>query len=107
MKRKLPFLLAGGYVVLVLLSVVPIFVGDDTLSGIFAVILTSPWPALLDRLLPEEAAGTFAGLALIAVGSAINALIIYGISRCAVGWVAARRAGRKWNKRRRGRGISR
>ena len=48
----------------------PIFTGDDPLSGIFAVLLTQPWASLLDNLfsLPDSLT---AGLTLILVGAAL------------------------------------
>jgi hypothetical protein len=78
--RRLPTILTTLYLILVLLAVVPIFTGDDPLSGIFAVLLTAPWAPLLDRLLPLSGSMT-AGLLLVALGAAINAAIIYFVTR--------------------------
>jgi GAF domain-containing protein len=50
--RKIPVILTAIYLGLVLLSIIPIFTGDDPLSGVFAIILTAPWSLLLDDQLP-------------------------------------------------------
>ena len=87
MLQKLPFILTVIYLVLVLLSVIPIFTGDDPLSGIFAIVLTVPWSSLLSNVLPGS--GSIAvGLLVVAVGAAINAAIIYFVSRWLVGLLA-------------------
>ena len=87
MLRKLPIILTVIYLVLVVLSIIPIFTGDDALSGIFAVTLTLPWSPLLSSLLPDS--GSVAvGLLVVAVGAAINAAIIYFVSR----WIVNRLA---------------
>lgn len=39
---KVPTIVVSIYLALVLLASLPIFTGSDPLSGIFAVILTSP-----------------------------------------------------------------
>jgi hypothetical protein len=84
MLRKLPTILTAIYLILVVLSIIPIFTGDDALSGIFAVTLTLPWSPLLSGLLPDS--GSVAvGLLVVAVGAAINAAIIYFVSRWLVG----------------------
>ena len=49
--QKLPLILASLYLVLLVLSVIPIFTGDDALSGIFAVLLTAPWTTFFARLI--------------------------------------------------------
>ena len=59
-------------------------VGDDPLSGVFAAVLTASWSNLLGSLLP---ANLVTGLLVVAVGAAINAAIIYVVSRWLVGWV--------------------
>ncbi len=80
MIRRLPSILTALYLILVLLAIIPIFMGDDPLSGIFAVVLTAPWNSLLDRLLSLSGSMT-AGLLLVVVGAAINAAIIFYITR--------------------------
>ena len=40
--QKLPRILTIVYLALVVLSAIPIFFGDDPISGIFPVILTAP-----------------------------------------------------------------
>jgi hypothetical protein len=87
MLRKLPIILTAIYLILVLLSIIPIFTGDDALSGIFAITLTLPWSPILSSLLPDS--GSMAlGLLVVVVGAAINAAIIYFVSRWLVGLVA-------------------
>lgn len=87
MLSKLPIILTIIYLGLVLLSIIPIFTGDDALSGIFAITLTLPWSAILSSLLPDS--GSVAvGLLAVAVGAAINAAIIYFVARWLVGRLA-------------------
>jgi hypothetical protein len=87
MLRKLPTILTAIYLILVLLSIIPIFTGDDALSGIFAIVLTVPWSSILSSLL--SGSGSVAmGLLVVAVGAAINAAIIYFVSRWLVRLVA-------------------
>jgi hypothetical protein len=87
MLRKLPTILTALYLILVLISIIPIFTGEDALSGIFAIVLTLPWSSILSNLLPVSVSVT-AGLAVVAVGAAINAVIIYFVSRWLVGRLA-------------------
>ncbi|GIK43648.1 MAG: hypothetical protein BroJett011_74810 [Chloroflexota bacterium] len=85
--RKIPVILTLVYLILVLLSIIPIFTGDDALSGIFAIVLTLPWSAILSRLLPGS--GSVAvGLLVVGVGAAINAGLLYTISRWLVNRLA-------------------
>lgn len=87
MLRRLPTILTAIYLILVLLSIIPIFTGGDALSGIFAILLTLPWSALLSNLLPGS--GSVAvGLLVVVVGAAVNAAIIYFVSRWLVRRVA-------------------
>jgi hypothetical protein len=79
MFRKLPTILTVVYLILVLLAIVPIFTGDDALSGIFAVVLTVPWSSILSNLF--ESGSVAVGLLVVAIGAAINAAIIYFGSR--------------------------
>ena len=85
MSRRLPTLITTIYLVLVLLSIIPIFTGDDPLSAIFAVILTQPWVSLFDRLIGLSGNPT-TGLLLVVVGAVINAVIIYYVLR----WLVSR-----------------
>jgi hypothetical protein len=87
MLRKLPTILTVVYLILVLLAIIPIFTGDDALSGIFAIVLTVPWSSILSNLLPGSASMAM-GLLVVAVGAAINAAIIYFVSR----WIVNRLA---------------
>lgn len=84
MSRRLPTIVTTIYLVLVLLSIIPIFTGDDPLSGIFAVVLAQPWVSLFDRLLGVSG-NMDIGLILIVIGAAINAAIIYYVLRWLVG----------------------
>lgn len=88
MSRRLPAIVTTIYLVLVLLSIIPIFTGDDALSGIFAVVLTAPWNSLLDRLLGLSS-NLSTGLLLVIVGAAINAAILYYLLRWLVGRFAS------------------
>ena len=83
--RKLPTILTAIYLILVLLSIIPIFTGADPLSGVFAVVLTAPWSNLLGSLLP---ANLVTGLLVVLIGAAINAAIVYYVSRWLVGRLA-------------------
>ena len=85
MLRKLPTILTAIYLILVVLSIIPIFTGDDALSGIFAIALTVPWSSILSNLLGSGSVAV--GLLVVAVGAAINATIIYFVSRWLVGLV--------------------
>ncbi|MEZ4707571.1 MAG: hypothetical protein R3A44_10210 [Caldilineaceae bacterium] len=84
MSRRLPSIVTTIYLVLVLLSIIPIFTGGDALSGIFAVVLAQPWVSLLDRLFGLSGNMT-TGLILVIIGAAINAAIIYYVLRWLVG----------------------
>lgn len=84
MSRRLPTIVTTIYLVLVVLSSIPIFTGDDPLSGIFAVVLTQPWVSLFNGLFGLS--GNMAsGLILVMVGAIINAGIIYSVLRWLVG----------------------
>jgi hypothetical protein len=85
--RKLPIILPAIYLILVLLSIIPIFIGDDALSGIFAIALTVPWSSLLSSMLPGDGS-VMMGLLVVVIGAAINAAIIYFVSRWLVGKLA-------------------
>lgn len=84
MSRRLPTIVTTIYLVLVLLSIIPIFTGDDPLSGVFAVLLTQPWVSLFDNLFGLPGNLT-TGLILIIIGAIINAAIIYYVLRWLVG----------------------
>jgi len=89
MRNRVPAILAGAYAVLGALSILPIFTGDDPLSGIFAVVLGSPWAQLLSSLFGAAGAsspGVAEGLSLAGIGIAVNAAIVYLASR----WIARR-----------------
>lgn len=84
--KMIPAILTAIYLILVALAVIPIFTDKDALSGIFAVVLTAPWTPLLGGLLPENLSGNLvSGLALVAIGAAINAGILYALARWVVG----------------------
>lgn len=83
--RKVPISLVILYLLLVLLSAIPIFTGGGALSGIFAIVLTVPWSSILGNVLPGN---LVMGVLVVAVGAAINAAIIYFVSR----WLVARLA---------------
>ena len=85
--RKLPMILTAIYLILVVLGIIPIFTGNDALSGILAITLTVPWSPLLSSLLPGDGS-VVVGLLVVVVGAAINAAIIYYVSR----WLVSRLA---------------
>lgn len=91
MSRKLPVILCAAYLALVALATIPVFAGDDALSGIFAVMLAMPWAALIGKVVPGATDGLIGGLVLVGVGAAINAVLIFVITR----WFTGRLAGRK------------
>lgn len=66
-------------------GVVVIFVGDDSLSGVLLVILGIPWTMIitnvLDALAPGLIGGVAIGLTIGTAGCAINAAIIYFVTR--------------------------
>lgn len=84
MSRRLPSIITAIYLVLVLVSMIPIFTGGDALSGIFAVVLTQPWVSLFDNLFGLSGNMT-SGLILVVIGAIINAAIIYYVLRWLVG----------------------
>ncbi|MCB0097152.1 MAG: hypothetical protein KDE50_11540 [Caldilineaceae bacterium] len=87
MSYRLPSIVSTIYLVLVLLSMIPIFTGGDALSGVFAVMLTQPWVSLFDNLFGLS--GNMAtGLILVIIGALINAAIIYYVLRWLVNRVA-------------------
>jgi hypothetical protein len=89
MTRHLPLILTGVYVALFILAVIPIFTGDDALSGIFALLLSAPWSVLLGKLLPGAATGNLVlRLSLTVIGAALNASLIYFLSRWILGRLA-------------------
>ena len=83
-------MLAGIYAALVVLSVVPIFTGNDALNGIFAVVLALPWAKLIssvaDAINPSLSGALIAGVVMVLIGGAINTTIIYFVSR----WIVRR-----------------
>ncbi len=82
MRRHLPLIPTAIYVVLFVLAVIPIFTGNDALSGIFAILLSAPWSSLLGKLLPGTGSGNFVlGVGLTVIGAALNASLIYFLSR--------------------------
>ena len=85
--KKIPNILTTVYLILVVLGAIPIFTGGDALSGIFAVALTAPWNSLLSSLFSAPG-NMIMGLLFVAIGAAINAAIIYYLSR----WIVNRLA---------------
>ena len=82
MARKIPIIVTAIYLILVVLAIIPIFTSDDALAGIFAIVLTEPWSSLFDNFLPDSAFDSITGgLLLVTIGAAINAALLYFISR--------------------------
>lgn len=92
MRSRIPAILAGLYALLGALSFVPVFAGEDALSGILVVLLGLPWTPLLSRVLdtvsPALSGGLAVGVVLGAIGIAVNTVIVYVLSR----WVVSRLA---------------
>lgn len=79
--QKLPHILTSLYVALLVLAVVPVFTGDDALSGIFAVLLTAPWTMIIARLIEPSEGTITTGVAIVGIGGMINAALIFLASR--------------------------
>lgn len=79
--QKLPLILTSLYVALLVLAVIPVFTGDDALSGIFAVLLTAPWTMLFARLIEPSGGTITTGIATVGIGGMINAALIFLVSR--------------------------
>ena len=93
MRNRIPGILAGGFAVLGVLSIVPVFTGDDPMSAVFAVLLGSPWVQLLSAAFGSAGMASpspTAGLGLAGIGIAVNAAIVYLVSR----WLTRRGASR-------------
>jgi hypothetical protein len=83
-RSRIPVILAGAYAVLGVLSILPIFTGEGPLSGIFAVLLGSPWTQLLSSALGTAGMSSpspAAGLGLVGIGIAVNTTLVYLVSR--------------------------
>jgi hypothetical protein len=94
MKRRIPAIVAGGFGVLVGISLALVLLGDDPLTGIYLVILGFPWTflltALADAIDPALLDSGALGVAIGALSGALNAVIIYFIARAAVRVVESR-----------------
>jgi carbon starvation protein CstA len=77
--KNLPYILVVIYLILVVISVIPIFMDREALSGVFAAGLTMPWSSLLGNLM--SGSGKIIGLVIIAVSALINAAIIGAVAR--------------------------
>jgi hypothetical protein len=92
--NRISTILASFYGALVVLSIVPIFTGDDALNGIFAVVLGLPWTIVLSRVAdainPSLANGLAAGIAIALVAGFTNVAIIFVVSR----WIVQKVRGR-------------
>ncbi len=77
------------YLSLVALGVFPLFVGMAPVTGILAVVLTTPWSFLLgiliDTIAPTLLDNIFIGFLLIVIGTVINAELLYMISKRIIG----------------------
>ncbi|GAA4874201.1 hypothetical protein GCM10025788_10920 [Serinicoccus chungangensis] len=91
---RAPMIATPVYLALVLVGLLFILLGDDALSGVFAVILTLPWSAAVTGLMDSamEVDGAVSGSVGVVVGAAINAAIIYGVMRFVTRRRGARRA---------------
>jgi len=95
MSQKIPPVLVAVYLILVLLSTIPVFTGDDPLDAIFLVVLTLPWSFLItplvDAISPLLFDNVILGVLIGLVGAAINAVLLYFISS----WIVNRVKGEK------------
>jgi len=80
-RNKIPIILTIMYVVLVLLSLIPVFTGDDPLDAIFFVMLTFPWSFLMtplvDGISPDLSTNVTIAVVVGLIGAAINAVLFY------------------------------
>lgn len=93
--RRAPVIAVLVYLALVVVAVLLILVSDDSLSGVFAVILTLPWSVAVTSFV--DAAGTdvdgaVSGTIGVVVGAAVKAAIIYAVARLVARRRPARRA---------------
>ena len=95
MSQKIPPVLVAIYLIVVLLSAILIFTGDDPLDAIFLVVLTLPWSFLItplvDAISPSLFENVIIGVLIGLIGAAINAVLLYLISR----WIVNRVKGEK------------
>lgn len=80
-KDKIAFALTVIYVVLVLLSLIPVFTGDDPLDAIFFIMLTFPWSFLMNMLVDNINPALFDNIVIPVitglVAAAVNAVLLY------------------------------
>ena len=85
--NKIPLAVVAIYVLLVLLSIIPVFTGDDPLDAIFLVVLTLPWSFLItplvDAINPSMFDNIIVGVTIGLIGAVINAVLLYKLS----GWI--------------------
>jgi hypothetical protein len=63
-------------------SLVPILIPSHfgSLGGIFAVLLSSPWIQVMDKIIPLQDSTLSQGLTRVLIGGGINAALIYFVS---------------------------
>lgn len=87
--NRLPTWLAGIYLLLFAVALVPIAMGGGALDSIFAVALGIPWTLLLPRLIETIAPTAFdspvVGVTVIVACGLINATLIYVLTQWIVG----------------------
>jgi hypothetical protein len=80
-RSKVPLFGAVVYLALVLLSVIPVFTGDDALDAIFLVVLTLPWSffiaPVVNTINPSSSGSIMIGLAIALIGAAFNMVLLY------------------------------
>jgi hypothetical protein len=81
-KAKAALIIAGLYMLVVFAAFIVMLAtsSDTTMSGIFLVMLTPPWPLALGALqkIFQTDSNLFAGLFLLA-GGAVNSAVLYRI----------------------------
>ena len=82
---RIPVIVVAVYLVLVFLSIVPIFTGDDALDAIFLVVLTLPWSffitPVVDAISPSSSGSIMIGLTIALVGASFNAVLLYLLTK--------------------------
>ena len=82
---RIPVIAVAVYLVLVLLSIIPIFTGDDALDAIFLVMLTLPWSffitPVVDTISPSPSGSIMVGLTMALVGAGLNAVLLYLLTK--------------------------
>lgn len=81
--RKVPAILAGVYLILVAIVLVPVVTSDHAGFAAALTVLTSPWIRLLDWVMesvdPSALGEMWVTLGLTAIAAVTNAVVIYAM----------------------------